>query len=87
VPDTAEATVVVATAKLAAGAPAGTVTLAGTVATAGRLFDRGITAPPAGAGPLSVIVPVAELPPPIVFGFTTTDATITGGCSTLRFAT
>ena len=43
--------------------PAATVTLDGTVATEVLLLESTITAPPAGAGPLSVTVPVEELPP------------------------
>jgi hypothetical protein len=48
-------------------APAATVTEAGTVAAA-LLLVSVTTAPPAGAGPLSVIVLVLRVPPP------TTDA-------------
>lgn len=53
----------VVTAKVTEVALAGTVTLDGVCATAGLLLDRSIKAPPAGAGPLSVTVPVDELPP------------------------
>ena len=43
--------------------PAGTVTLAGTVAAAVLLLARVTTAPPAGAAPVRVAVPVDGLPP------------------------
>ena len=56
------ATAVVVTGKVPVVAPAATVTLAGTV-DAGLLSVSATTAPPAGAGPLSVTVP-AELAPP-----------------------
>ena len=51
------------TVKVAVVAFAATVTLAGTWAAAVLLLDRVTTAPPAGAGPSSVTVPVDELPP------------------------
>src|SRR5437867_12537568 len=56
-------TVVVLTAKVALVLPAGTVTLAGTLA-APLLLDSVTCAPPAGAGPLSVTVPVEDCTPP-----------------------
>jgi hypothetical protein len=58
---------VVATVKLAVVPPAGTVTLAGTVAAA-LLLDSVTAAPPDGAGALNVTVPVEGLPPPTLAG-------------------
>src|SRR5437870_7832901 len=58
-----EPTGVVFTVKVALVALPGTVTLAGTLATPELLLDRLTTAPPLGAGALSVTVPVEELPP------------------------
>ena len=59
-------------------APAATVTLAGTVAAVGLVFDRVTTAPPVGAGPFNVTVPIEELPPPTVAGFMTKAAIARG---------
>lgn len=63
-------TPLVLTVKLAEAAPRGTVTLAGTVAAAGLLLVSVITAPPAGAGFVSVTVPVDEAPPATEVGLT-----------------
>ena len=57
------ATGVVVTAKVADVALAATVTVAGTCAAAVLLLDNVTTAPPAGAGPFRVTVPVDEFPP------------------------
>src|SRR5947209_20496201 len=64
-------TALVVTAKVALVAPAGTVTLplSGTEATAGLLLEREITAPPSGAGPLSVTVPIEGRAPAPLVGF------------------
>ena len=56
------------TVKVALVAPAGTVTLVGTLAAA-LLLESRTCAPPAGAGPLSVTVPVEEFPPATLVGF------------------
>lgn len=61
-------TALVDTVKLALVAPAGTVTLVGTVATAVLLLVRLTTNPPCGAGAVSVTVPVAGLPAVTVVG-------------------
>ena len=53
------ATALVLTGKVALVAPSGTVTLAGTVAAA-LLLERETRAPPLGAGPFSVTVPVED---------------------------
>jgi hypothetical protein len=56
------ATGLVATAKVALVPPAAMVTLPGTEAAA-LLAESGTTAPPAGAGPSIITVPVTEVPP------------------------
>jgi hypothetical protein len=48
---------------------AGTVTLAGTWAIEVLLLDNATTAPPAGAGPVSVTVAVEVFPPVTDVGF------------------
>ena len=67
----------VSTVKIALVAPAGTVTLEGTVA-AGLLLESVTCAPPAGAGAFSVTVPVEGLPPVTLVGLTVSDETIGG---------
>jgi len=62
-------TAVVVTVNVRLVDPAGTVTLAGSL-TDVELSDRAITAPPDGAAALSVTLPVDELPPTTVVGFT-----------------
>src|SRR2546425_4905807 len=68
--DAATALVVIVNGALVA--PAGTVTLPGTEA-AELLLDSVTCAPPAGAGPSSVAVPVELLPPVTVVGFTPSE--------------
>src|SRR3989442_5390164 len=68
--DAATALVVIVNVVLVA--PAGTVTLAGTVAAAVLLLDS-VTCAPAGAGPSSVAVPVELLPPVTVVGLSASE--------------
>ena len=58
------ATALVFTGKVALVAPAGTATLEGTLA-APLLLESATCAPPAGAGPLNVTVPVEDCAPPV----------------------
>ena len=68
-----EATGLVVAVKDAVVCPAGTVTVAGTWAAAVLLDVNATAAPPAGAGPLSVTVPVEGLPPTTEVGFRLTE--------------
>lgn len=77
-------TVLVVTVKVALVFPAGTVTLAGTVATEVRLLDNETTAPPAGAGPDKVTVPVEGVLPFTVVGFS--ESALRTGALTVRVA-
>src|SRR5262245_59561671 len=70
-------TEVLVTVKLAVVDPAGTVTLAGTMA-APLLLLSDTTPPPDGAGPLRVTTPCELLTPVTLFGFTVNEATVTG---------
>jgi len=68
-------TEVVVTANVALVAPAGTVTLAGTVA-ALELSESDTDAPPAGAAALNDTVPVDELPPTTLVGLSDTAESV-----------
>jgi hypothetical protein len=72
-------TIDVLTVKVALALPAGMVTLDGALA-APLLLDSMTCAPPAGAGPLSVTVPVENCKPPMTLvGFSVSEETVTGG--------
>ena len=62
--------------KVAVVPPPGTVTLAGTVAAPVLLLDSDTTAPPLGAGPLSVTVPLDELPPVTLDGLRLSEESV-----------
>ena len=80
-------TALVVTVKLALLAPAGTVTLAGTAAILGLLLARETTAPPLGAGPLRVTVPVEDCVPPVTLvGFSVSDDRVAVGGVTVSDA-
>jgi hypothetical protein len=69
----------VLTVNVALVAPAATVTLDGTIAALGLLLDRLITASPLGAGPLSVTVPEADVPPVTLVGLNVSEESETAG--------
>jgi hypothetical protein len=68
----------VETVKVALVLPAGIVTLAGTVATVVALLARATTIPPEGAEPVSVTVPVEDMPPSTELGFSLSEVSATG---------
>ena len=73
------ATALVLIVKVALLLPAGTITLEGTLA-APLLLESITCAPPAGAGPLSVTVPMDDCAPPITLvGFNVSEETAGGG--------
>ena len=74
----------VVTVKAALLAPAGMVTLTGTVATAVLLLERETRAPPVGAGPLSLTLPVEGDPLLTLVGFSVSEVRV--GVTTVREA-
>lgn len=60
-------------------APAATVTLEGTLAAPVLLLESATCAPPAGAAPLNVTVPVEEFPPVTVVEFSVNEERVGGG--------
>ena len=66
-------TTTVVMVNLALLAPAATVTLAGTVATAVLVLARLTTTPPVGALPVSVAVPLTAFPPAVLVGLSVSD--------------
>src|SRR5439155_5967964 len=68
----------VVTVNVALLAPAGISTLAGTCATFFWLLESATWIPPAGAGPVSVTVPVESFPPTTELGLSDTDERATG---------
>ena len=67
-----EATALVLTMNVALVAPPAIVTLGGTLA-APLLLESATCAPPVGAGPLNVTVPVEEFPPTTLVGFSESE--------------
>jgi hypothetical protein len=67
----------VVTVNVALVCPAGTVTLDGTVATRVLLLERLTFAPPEGAAPVSVTVPVELFPPLTLVGFNVSVESVT----------
>jgi hypothetical protein len=64
--------------------PAGTVTLAGTLAADGVSLLSDIAVPPLGAGPLNVTVPWERIPPKTLVGLT--ESALTPDAATVSAA-
>jgi hypothetical protein len=84
---TANGTVCAVTVNVAVDAPAATVTLAGTVARVTSSLDSATVAPPAGATPLSVTVPVTVLPLLTSVEESVTEASVATPATGLTFST
>ena len=82
--DALEPTAEVVIVNVALVAPAATVTLAGTWAADVLLLVRVTTAPPDGAGPVKVTVPVDEVPPITELGLRLTE--VSAAAVTVRVA-
>jgi len=72
-------TALVLTVNVALVAPAATVTLDGTRAAVVLLLESATDAPPDGAAPLNVTVPVDEFPPVTLVGFSASELSVTTG--------
>src|SRR6266581_1755735 len=74
------ATALVVTVNVTLVAPAATVTLDGVLATFVLLLESVTTAPPEGAAPLNVTVPVEDCAPPTTLvGFTESEESVGAG--------
>jgi hypothetical protein len=80
VTDVEAATLAVLTVNVALLAPAATVTLAGTVAAAMLPLEREMAAPPLGAGPLRLTVPIEGDPPVTLSGLSAIAESVTEPC-------
>ena len=73
-------TALVLTVNVALVAPAATITLDGVLATFVLLLESVTTAPPEGAAPLRVTVPVEDCTPPTTFvGFSVSEESVEAG--------
>lgn len=72
-------TALVETVNVALVAPAATVTLNGTAAMEVLLLESATCAPPDGAGPLRLTVPVDEFPPVTLAGLSVNEVSVGGG--------
>jgi len=76
-------TALVLTVNVAEVAPAATVTLPDTCAALVLLLVSATRAPPVGAGPLKVTVPVEDCVPPVTLvGLSVSEESVTGGGGT-----
>src|SRR5438309_7107040 len=73
-------TALVLTVKVVLVAPAGMIALEGTLAAPVLLLESATCAPPAGAGPLSVTVPVEDcIPPTTLVGISESEERVGAG--------